>query len=417
MKDWPGILDRTLGSRLRALVERYQKAHPETLCSVWSHSLGQATIYQGYTVGARFQLPGGTVELNVDLAYLDRAPRFEQARVSWLEPVEELEVHWPRRIRFGSGGNQYAIPRLRNGLPRLVRGLERALARGRPRNRYARPCSQKTEVSATGAIEPSEAEVYEAVLARLRTTFVERTAIGFQLEYNRRFQANERGWRLPDALPEEPRLVSEVSVPIRGARGWRELYQQSPSCQGALEFTRVAFASEHEAFVVVHKRIGYGDNLPPMSTADWRERWEAAPARHLVELARLERSGSSWHVVDALDLLGPMPVEMLERSTRAALQEELHRMEIRPDSTLAAVLVKAVEFDPAFDFSPSGCELDAVLRDGRTYRFIARSLFNTSSLRGPVERLIVLKGIRPDRLVRAIEAWLRFETTPTSHRD
>ncbi len=59
--------------------------------------------------------------------------------------------------------------------------------------------------------------------------------------------------------------------------------------------------------------------------------------------------------------------------------------------------------------STKGLELDAVLKDGRTLRFKVLTMsMHLHETMGPIERLIVVNGAEPGRIVRDILSWLEM---------
>lgn len=429
MRDWAGLLDRVLGARLRRLVKRYQKAHPETVCRAWSHTLGEATVYQGYTVGAEFQLQAGTVELVVNLAYLDRSPGFESAEVCWRQPTGEYEYSWPRRIRISTAQEmwrQRRMSRLGKGLPRLWRALKRALQRGcppppaKPRGpvfSVPRRLEKPKPAPLEWALDAREPTVHEAVVARLPGLLLN-TTHGFEVDEVRRFQAQKRGWKLPAALPVgSARLDEFIEQP--GPGEWRELYRQKPGFSGGLFLSRVAFVGDDDAYLCLRRLLGYGDSGSwirsrswDASETSWLERWDAPLAAELCDLVRLQRQGKSWRVVDAIDLLGPVPQELQATAVKEAWQSDFRAVEIPPDSKLAAVVVAELELcrmGLALESHPESLKVDAVLKDGRTLRFTVLTMsLNFTETLGPIKRLIVVNGAAPSKIVRAIVAWLEL---------
>lgn len=429
MKDWAALLDRVLGTKLRRLVRRYQKAHPESVCRAWSHSLGEATIYQGCTVGAEFQLQNGTLQFVVDLAYLDRNPGFERAEVCWTGPKRNCEAAWPRRVRIGTAEEQWRqhrIPRLKKGLPRLYRALKRALDRGQPppppkprKNVHVLefPAMPEIIVPPLPPADPAEGPVFEAVLTRLRGRRMH-PDLGFGLDSVRIFQAGRRGWNLPDKLPGEERDIDGYDEQP-GTDEWREIYRQEPRFQGGIFLSRVAFASAQEAYVCVRRRLGFGESRYWISSRSWdgdeipwRERWDTPYAIEICDLVRLQRQGKNWQVTDSLDLLGPIPSELQMEAVRESFQAGFRMHTSDPGSKLATVVVAEIDLyrvGGARESHPESLTVDAVLKDGRTLRFtvLTFSLSFTHPM-GPIERVIVVNGAHPSRIVQAIEAWLKL---------
>lgn len=68
--------------------QRHHQVAVITFGQLLSQCIWLKTIYQGYTVGAEFQLQAGTLEMVVNLAYLDRSPGFELAEVRWREAAQ-----------------------------------------------------------------------------------------------------------------------------------------------------------------------------------------------------------------------------------------------------------------------------------------------------------------------------------------
>ena len=429
MKDWAALLDRVLGNKLRRLVRHYQNAHPESVCRAWSHSLGEATIYQGCTVGAEFQLQNGTLQFVVDLAYLDWKPGFERAEVCWTGPERNCEAAWPRSVRIGTAEEQWRqhrIPRLKKGLPRLYKALKRALARGQPppppkprKNVHVVdfPPMPETVEPPLPPANPGDGPVCEAVLARLGGRRMN-PDLGFGLDRVRIFQAGRMGWNLPDELPGEARRID-------GYRGhprideWREIYRKDPDFRGGIFLSRVAFVSDQEAYICVRRRLGFGDSGYWANSRSWngneipwRERWDAPNAMEICDLVRLQRQGRSWQVTDALDLLGPVPGQLQMEAVRESFQAGFRMHAGDPSSKLAMVVVAEIDLyrvGGARESHPESLTVDAVMKDGRTLRFTVLT-FSLSFTRpmGPIERVIVVNGAHPTRIVQAIEAWLKI---------
>lgn len=430
MKNWPALLDRLLGEKLRSLVRRYQKAHPESVCRAWSHSLGAATIYQGHTVGAEFQLQDGTLQIVVDLAYLDRNPGFELAEVCWTKPAERTcEAAWPRRIRLGTAEGQWKqrrMARLKKGLPRLYKALKRALERGHPpapqkrrKNVAVFDCPAGPEIvePLLPDADPAEKPVCEAVLAQLRGTRMG-PDLGFGLDGVRKFQILRKGWNLPDELPGEERRIDGY----RGHPGtdeWREMYRKDPGFSGGIFLSRVAFASKDDAYLCVRRRLGFGDSGYWVNSRSWsgeevpwRDRWDAREAVEICDVVRVQRQGSSWRVTDALDLMGPVPSDLQMEAVRESLQAGLRMHISEPGSKLATVVLAELNLHRsggALESHPESLEVDAVLKDGRTLRFTVLTFsLHFSRPMGPIERVIVVNGAHPTKIMRAIEAWLEL---------
>lgn len=423
MTDWAVRLDRWLGSRLRRLVKGYKRAHPETNCRVWSHTLGQATVYQGYTVGASFQMPGGTVQLVVDLGHLDSRPGFETAYVVWMEPVWEVEVEWPPSIIAGQQTKQRRITKLKEGLPKLLRALKEALRRGRPPVRPPvknlvefsapeRPAEQSEAREEPGA---DDAAVREAVLASLPGRFTI-AQLGFAVDRVRRYQAQLQGWKLPLILPAE-RLRLSSDEP--GAHGWREVYRREPLSQGRISLSRVVYASTTEAFLRVRRSIGFGDSGYWIGTTSgnaaensrWQDRWGERLARELLELVRLEKRADGWQVADSINLLSPVPGELQMAAVRSDMEADLGEAQLSCDTLVDRLDLGYVQLRTSGKVVYSDVawfEVDAILKDARTFRFFVLPAFSVHSndAIGPYERLIVVDSVNMSNVARAIEAWL-----------
>ena len=171
------------------------------------------------------------------------------------------------------------------------------------------------------------------------------------------------------------------------------------------------------AYLCLRRLLGYGDSRSWIRTTSWdaeeirwQERWDAPLARELCELVRLQRTGKSWRVVDALDLLGPVSAELQARAVKEIWQNGLRSVEIPLSSKLATVVVAELELDrlgSEIESHPRGLQLDAVLKDGRTLRFTVLTMStHFHATMGPIERLIVVKGADPEKIIGGICSWL-----------
>lgn len=78
---------------------------------------------------------------------------------------------------------------------------------------------------------------------------------------------------------------------------------------GGLFLSRVAFAGDDEAYLCLRRLLGHGDsdawiraNSWDAEETPWQDRWDAPLAREPCDLVRLQRTGKSWRVLDAIDL-------------------------------------------------------------------------------------------------------------------
>jgi hypothetical protein len=113
--------------------------YPFTTVSIYSHSVGSLTSYQGHSLGIACTLKNAATEpyriaLSVDLAYLTTNPRVN-ASVSWEHPSHYIEAEflpeWQSSCDWRTVSDG-VLQELYADLPRLYDALLNALARGEP---------------------------------------------------------------------------------------------------------------------------------------------------------------------------------------------------------------------------------------------------------------------------------------------
>ncbi|MBT9588612.1 hypothetical protein IV102_35065 [bacterium] len=238
--------------------------HPHLRLERWSHSLGETSELDGWTVG--FVLHGleFPLELAVDLFHIHRQPRVARSLAEWLVPLGRMGVVW---VDF-QGNKPFEDCRVA-----VLRAVERGSPQGQSFGATLLEVNRHfPEPHVKTSLTTEERAVYDCWLEHHRGSTPVPPHIVRQTESFGLFpKTDEARDRLALLLATRPEVVnalfpkeivppellgpSVVIVDLQGNvedfRLWRQLYRDKPLCSGLMYLTPIGFAEDRAALLIL----------------------------------------------------------------------------------------------------------------------------------------------------------------------
>jgi len=264
------VLVKEIQLRIDALGAEILALHPHLRLEPWSHSLGEATELDGWTLGFVLQGLEFPLELAVDFFHLHRQPRLARIVAQWLVPPDRLGWAY---VDFQ--GNK-AFEECRRAVLRAVEGgLPQGQGFGAMLVEVKR---QFPEPQVKTSLTAEERAVYACWLEHHQGITPVPPHIVRQTESFGLFpESDESRDQLARLLETRPEVVSalfpqKITPPellgpsvvlvdqagnVEDFRFWRQLYRDKPLCSGLMHLTPIGFAEERAA-LLIFKQIGSG---------------------------------------------------------------------------------------------------------------------------------------------------------------
>lgn len=306
-----------LQSNLDVIVWEVRQRHPELTVVDWSHSIGEATDLDGWSMGFTIAGPVEPIEFEVSLTAIHSKPRQIKAQARWrsksIFPV--IWDDWEHQVKSQEPGERSEITELDG----LLDALLEAIAKG-PEHRKGSSILAFLfnhtvdhlfpEPELRESLRPDEVEVYQAWFAYLREQNVHPirlTAGGPRANYHPHSPSQRESLArlIQPPMPHMEALIGALFAPeqvpahLQGPGlevvtepddiPGREFYARHPRGHGHMGLSAIGFKEDEAAFFISNQDGGFFPDQGPVGETVTRLGDGGF-------LAVLERQGGRWRM-------------------------------------------------------------------------------------------------------------------------